>query len=77
MRQVVLMCFPRDDELFAGRVAALVHGMSTRDTIDDLEVRLRDRYPHARLVRRHPMVDTPRVDDIETWYAFRDGSILG
>jgi hypothetical protein len=65
---VALSTYPRDDAQFEQLArSAMASGAATPAA---LEIKLRERYPQARVV------DGIRENSVSRWYAYRDGRLI-
>ena len=72
-RDVELRCFPQDDHEFLRETQRAV--AESRELAIQSEDKLRSRYPHAVVRPREPLA-TVGPTAADTWYVYRDGTLV-
>ena len=72
--EVHTVCFPREDDIFAGHVQRLVEAAPQDEPVwAAVEALLRETYPMALI---SPRLGMATVDRVAVWYVYRDGAFL-
>jgi hypothetical protein len=66
-----LRTYPKDDGEFASDVQDAI--VTEHGDVDEVIIRLRTKYPAARIAVRNPLA---RVEGEDVWYCYRDGKVI-